>query len=305
MLFSYCHKQKKHGTNTLRFTCLYRAVCRLFDVFVQGDGADGVGYDASAGWVLDILYMSADVGIHIGVFKYTVTGSIEGTVLQNQMLGVAKKLFACQMAVYKPYIGAVPCKVLAIEQGIVNGHVLALPEGILSHDLGIVDFHVLAVLEHVFGIALEAVYTHIVTEHERISAVVDFEVAGEDVTATPEYLISIVDADIFKFYVVHLTKHLRSINHRIRHLQTAAVPQGRTSTYSKTAVVDAEAMDMPERILAFKIAVFRLYVSTLLYSALALSYRHLLQTQTVGFKERTLSFKFLILNYLHMFNFVA
>ena len=60
---------------------LYDAVVGLFYVLVDGDAADAVCHDMSARGVLDILNMSADVGIDMTVFKHTVARLVEGTVL--------------------------------------------------------------------------------------------------------------------------------------------------------------------------------------------------------------------------------
>ena len=48
----------------------------MADVFINGDGADAVGYDVATGGVLDIFDMSTDVCLDSGVLKDTIAGLV-------------------------------------------------------------------------------------------------------------------------------------------------------------------------------------------------------------------------------------
>ena len=118
---------------------LYNTVCRLTNVLVDGDRAYRVGIDVSARWVLDVLDVSTDIGLNVGVFENTVAGSIEGAVLEYQLVGIAQQLYASQMAVHQSDVLRVPSQVLTINQRVVDSHVLALPERVFGDDMGIVQ----------------------------------------------------------------------------------------------------------------------------------------------------------------------
>ena len=278
---------------------LYHAVVRLTHILVDGDGAYRVGNDVSAGGILDILDMSADVGLHVRIFKDTVAVGSEGTVLDHQVVGIAEELLACQLAVHQPYVLRVPSQILAVEVGVADSDILALPEGVFRHDVGIDEFHVLTVLEHIFRIAFQTVYLHILAEHEGIGAVVEFQVAGLDIAATPESLVGIVDDHILQVEVVHLAEELRGIDTGVAHVHVIAVPDGRAGTDIELAAVDLKPMDMPEGVLTPETAVLGLNVRALLDGTLAFADGHLLQPRVMGLKERTLAFKMLLSDYFH------
>ena len=128
----------------------YDAVVGLFHVLVDGDAADAVCHDMSARGVLEMLKMSADVGIDMTVFKHAVARFVEGTVLEHQIVGIAQELFANEVTIHQAYILRVPGQVFTVEYGVVDVDVLAFPERVFCNDVRISQFHVPAILKHVF-----------------------------------------------------------------------------------------------------------------------------------------------------------
>ena len=104
------------------------AVGGLPDILVDGDGADAVGDDMPASGILDVLYVPANVGVHVAILKDAVARLVEGAVLQHHVVGVAEQLLAREVAVHQPHVPGVPGQVLAVEDAVTDGHVLALPE---------------------------------------------------------------------------------------------------------------------------------------------------------------------------------
>ena len=60
----------------------------LADMFVNSNGTDTVSNDMSAGGILDVFDMSADVGFNGGVFEHAVAGLVEGAVFEHKVLRV-------------------------------------------------------------------------------------------------------------------------------------------------------------------------------------------------------------------------
>ena len=158
------------STLTIEWSYFNLAVVGFPDILVKRDGANAVSNDMSTRWVLDVLDMSTDVSMDGGIFEDAVAGLVEGAVLENQVVSIAKQLLASQLAVDQTDILGMPCQVLAIEHGVVDGDVLTLPEGVLGDDIGMVNLYVLTILENVFGVALQMVNIDILGKHERVGA---------------------------------------------------------------------------------------------------------------------------------------
>ena len=68
-------------------------------MFVNRDRTDAVSNDMSAGGILDVFDMSANVGFNGGILEHTVASLIERTILKNQILRIAQQLFTSQVTV--------------------------------------------------------------------------------------------------------------------------------------------------------------------------------------------------------------
>ena len=254
----------------------------------------------SARGILDVLDMSADIGFYVRILEDTVAEGVEGAVLQHKVVGIAQQLLAQEVAVDESHVFRVPGQVLAVKVRVADSDILTFPERVLGDDVRIGQLHVLAVLEDIFRIALQTVDAHILTEHEGIGAVVQLQVAGLDVLAAPESLVGIVDDNVLEVHIVHLTKHLRTVDASITHVHVVAVPEGRARPHIELASVDSEAVDVPEGIFPPEAAVLSLNVRTLLDGALTIAYGYLLQSQVVGLEERTFALKVPVFDGLHI-----
>ena len=200
------------------------AVVGLADVFIDGDGADAVGYDVATGGVLDIFDMSTDVRLDGGVLKDAVAGLVEGTVFEYEVLRITQQLFTGQVTVYQTDILRMPGEVFAIEIGIKNRDIFALPERVLRQDAGIMYLDILTVLEHVFRIAVQSVDKDILAEHERIGTPMEGDILQAQPIHFPKGLVSIRNVDILEFHITHFAEELRAVNTTAAHHQVVGVP---------------------------------------------------------------------------------
>ncbi len=273
---------------------LNHAVVGLADVLVDGDAADAIGDDVTAGGILDVFDVSADVGIHGGVLKHTVALGIEGAVFENQTIYIAEQLLASEMTAHEAHVLRVPSQIFTVEDGVVDGDVLALPEGILGDDASVVYLHVLAVLEHILRVALESVDIDVVGEHEGIGAVVQLHIADCQPVDAPERLVGIVDDNILQLDVLHLTEELRPVDDAVLHPQVVGVPDGRARARCEIAVRDDGTVDVPPWVLAEEAAIVGLHVLTLLNARLSVDDGDALKAQVVGGEKRSLTSEFFI-----------
>ena len=183
--------------------------------------------------------------------------------------------------------------------GVVDGDVLHLPEGIFGGNLGMVNLHILHVLEDIFAVALQSVHVDVVAEHERVSAVVQLQVADVQSVATPEHFVGIIHLHVFYLDVVHLTEHLGGVDDRVFHDQMVRIPQGRASAHSKIAVLDGEPVYVPERIIALEAAVRGHNVAALLDGRFAGRYGYVVQVDIMRGKQRSFASEYLVFNELH------
>ena len=61
------------------------------------------------------------------VFERTVTVGAEGAVLEDQIVGIAERLLAGNMAIDESQVSRMPSELFAVEFRIINGHILDLP----------------------------------------------------------------------------------------------------------------------------------------------------------------------------------
>ena len=193
-----------------------------------------------------------------------------------------------------------PAQVLAVELRIVDGDVLHLPEGILGRDAGVADLRIPDILEYVLAVAHQSVHADITAEHEGIGALVQRQIPDTYAVAAPEYLVGIVHCDVLDVNLAHLPKHLRSVDHRIGHLEMIGVPQRRTPSHIEIAMVDRKAVNVPEGIVALETALIRLDIAALLDGRLAGTDDDMLQTQVMGFEQRALASKLLVTDQFHI-----
>ena len=74
----------------------------MFDIFINGDGTDGIGNDAATDGVLDFSNSPLDGCINLlAILEGAVAGSIEGAVLEDDAIDVTERLFTGDMAAYK------------------------------------------------------------------------------------------------------------------------------------------------------------------------------------------------------------
>ena len=102
------------------------------------------------------------------------------------------------------------------------------------------------------------------------------------IAAMPQGFLRIGNAHTAQLYAVHLAKHLRSLHQSVGHLQPARVPQRRTGAVGKTTALYPEAVDIPERILAFKDTIDRLDIGCSLESRLAGVHSHIVEPKPAG-----------------------
>lgn len=129
-----------------------------FGVLVIGHGTDVVGNDTSGDRVLDVGYRALYPGIDVcAVLEDPVAGSVEGAVLQNDVIGITEQLLTTEMTADEAHVLRVPCQILTVEFRVVDGDVVALPERILGGNLGVVDLNILTVLEDILRVGNESV----------------------------------------------------------------------------------------------------------------------------------------------------
>ena len=254
----------------------------------------------AAGGVLDVLDVSTDVGLDGAVLEDSVAHAVEGAVLEHEVVDIAEKLLAGEVATHESHVLGMPGEVFAIELGVVDGDVLALPEGVLGEDLGIVHLDVLAILEDVLGVALESVDVDVVGEHEGVGSAVEPHVLDSDSVDLPEGFVGIGDLDVLEFQILHLAEELGSVDAAVGHQEVVGVPDGRARAHGEVAVVDACSVDVPPRVLAVELAVVGLDVPALLDARLSVGDGDALQAQVVLGEQGSLAAKLSVFNQFHV-----
>ena len=73
-------------------------------MLVNGDSANTVGNNMSTGRVLDILDMSANVGLNNRILKDAITCLVERAILEYKVLRIAEELFTSKVAIDQSYV---------------------------------------------------------------------------------------------------------------------------------------------------------------------------------------------------------
>ena len=198
------------------------------------------------------------------------------------------------MAVHQPDVLGVPCQVFTVQLRVVNGDIFTLPEGVLGQNLGVVHLHVLAVLEHILGVRLQSVYVDVLREHKRIGAAVQLYVLQPQTVHFPECLVGIGDVHVLQLHVLHFAEELRTVYPAAAHHQVVGIPDGRSRTQCKVAVLNQCTVHVPPGVFAVEPAVLGLDVAALLDAALAVGYRDVLQSCVLNSKQRPFTAKLLV-----------
>ena len=111
-----------------QLSCQNLAVGRLLNVLVDYYFAYAVCHDFARCRVLYALDVSAYVRLESGIFEGSVAFGVEGAVLKHQILGVAQRLLARDVAVDQSQSARMPTEKLAVELRVVHGYVVNLPE---------------------------------------------------------------------------------------------------------------------------------------------------------------------------------
>ena len=154
-------------------------------------------------------------------------------------------------------------------------------------------------LEHVFGIRLQSVDAYIAAVHEGIGALVQHHVLKRQSVDAPECLIGIVDCDVLEREVLHLAEELWTVDDAVFHVHIVRIPDGRTRSGGEIAVAYVRALDVPQRIFAFEVAVAAHDVATLLDARFTKSDANVVELHVVDFEERTLSAENLVSYLFH------
>ena len=77
------------------------AVGWCLDILVDGDATDFVRHNESRSRVLDVRHLSLDVSFQCGILKHAVAVFSKGAVLDDEVVRIAKHLFARDVAVHQ------------------------------------------------------------------------------------------------------------------------------------------------------------------------------------------------------------
>ena len=287
----------------------YLSQIRLGDDAVAAEGvlvvsyaADLVGGDDTGDRILDFRDGAFDAGVDIdAVLEGAVAGLVEGAVLQDDPVHIAQRLLAGDVATHKPYVLRMPGEILPVKHRVVDRDILALPERILSQNIRVMHLHVLAVLEYILRIALQPVHIYIAAEHERIRAVMKDDILQPEIIDLPERLVGIIDRDILKRQPVHLAEKLRTVDDAVLHGHIIAVPDRRPRSRCEVTIPYNASVNVPQRVLAVKLASGNLDVGTTLYSGLSIRNGNILQSAVADTEQRPLSAEGGVFNYFHSY----
>ncbi len=102
--------------------------------------------------ILDRSNVTLDGCVEGAVFEKKVGIFTKCAVLKDQVIDIAEKLFARQVATHQADVLTIPCQVLPVDLRVVDGDVFRLPEGILRIDDGVVNLDIAGILEGIVTI---------------------------------------------------------------------------------------------------------------------------------------------------------
>ena len=225
--------------------------------------------NAAAGGVLDAVDVALDGGLDGAVLQHEVGILAEGAVHEGEVLAVAKRLLARDVAADEGQALAVPSEVFTVDFAVGDCDVLALPEGILRVEHGVLYLHVLAVLEAVVAVEEQMVDADVVGVHAEIVGVLEGTVADADAVAVPQRLLCVGEAAVLQVDALHAAEHLWCIHQTITERAVLAIPERGASRRFEVTPLGKEAATLPEDILALERAVVGFDVAAFLDARLA------------------------------------
>ena len=269
----------------------------LVDDYLPNVAGNG---DAAARGILDARDVALDACPDRAVLQHQVGIGAEGAVHQREVLAVAQRLLAGDVATHECKATAVPCQVLAVDLAVRNGDVLAVPKRILAVQERVLYLHIAAVLKAIVAFEVKVVDADIVGVHAKIIGILNQAVLDVNPVAVPQSFLRIGEVAVLQLDSLHAAEHLRRIDMAADEPSVLAIPERRTCRSVETAVPGKELATFPEDILALERTIVCLDVATFLNAGLANVYRHTLQTCIVQGVERPFATKFLILDFNHL-----
>ena len=217
--------------------------------------------DMARSRVLYAMDGAIDCGVNRAILKGEVTVGAHGAILHDEVLTIAQRLFARNVATHESQILGVPTKVFAVDFRIIDSNVLGLPKSILGVEESIVNLYIAAVLEGIVTILMIAINMYIIGMHEEVVGILDTTILDVYTIAIPECFQSICKYTILHIYARHTAEHLRCLYVTALHDDIPTVPQRRTGTLGKETVCNPKSPTFPKDILTLEATMFGLDIS--------------------------------------------
>ena len=277
------------------------AICRCLLILVDDEFTDmACDNNAAAGRILDAMDVSLDACLHSAVLEHEISIGSEGAIHQSQVLAIAQRLFAGDVAADERQASTVPTQVFSIDLAIGNRDVLCVPKRILAVQERVLYLHILAVLEGIVALEVQLVDADVVGAHAKIVGILNQTVLYAESVAVPQHFLSIGEMAVQQLYALHPSEHLRGINQTMVECAVLAIPEGRAGRNLEVTVLGKELTAFPEDILPLERAVIGLDVAALLDAGLPEVYRYMFESCIMKFVKRTLAAVFLVLNNNHI-----
>lgn len=91
--------------------------------------------------------------------------------------------------------------------------------------------------------------------HEKIVGVSHFNISQNHIANVPHGFLSVGNANVGKFEVLHFAEHLGGVDPCVRHFKVRTVPQGCACTLGEKAILNYKTVNMPERVFTFESAI--------------------------------------------------
>lgn len=276
------------------------AVSRCLLILVDDEFTDmALDNNAAAGRILDAMDVSLDACLHSAVLEHEISIGSEGAIHQSQVLAIAQRLFAGDVAADERQASTVPTQVFSIDLAIGNRDVLCVPKRILAVQERVLYLYILAVLEGIVALKVQVVDADVVGAHAKIVGILNQTVLYAESVAVPQHFLSIGEMAVQQLYALHPSEHLRGINQTMVECAVLAIPEGRAGRSLEMAILCKELTAFPEDILPLERAVIGLDVAALLDAGLPEVYRYMFESCIMKFVKRTLAAVFLVLNNNH------
>ena len=235
-------------------------------IFIEDDLADAVGCDAAAGGILHTCDLALYGRLYGGVFEREVTVH-HFAVLEHEVLCVAERLCADDLASDQRQILAVPCEVLALNDAVIDRNVLSVPERVLRVEHRVADHDILAVLERVFALHAEVFDHHAARVEERV---LGFKrgILNMYAAAVPAELRRL-DGAALECAVVAFSERLDAAELAVFDRDVRVIPKRGTAGVRHAAIVQNRVFGVPERVAQVEIAVGDDNIAALLQRGLA------------------------------------